>query len=148
MKKNWKKNKKIKNGFTLIETIIATVIFLVIILIFIQVFSSIIKQNRASIEKARMNEYLALIEKTIKDELNASNLEVDPITWSFLENSNAIVNPKYYPTCVIQPNIFQQSIDISQFPLVYIYPDPNNQRNTLAALKVDQSQRIVKGILN
>jgi prepilin-type N-terminal cleavage/methylation domain-containing protein len=120
------------NGFTLIEIIVAVTIFLVIILIFIQVFSSIIKQNKISIEKARMNEYLSLIEKVIKDELNASNLEVDPATWSALEAQNPIINPKFYPTSVIQPNIFQESIDIHQFPLVYVYPTQNNDRKYIS----------------
>ncbi len=129
------------NGFTLIEIIVAVTIFLVIILIFIQVFNSIIKQNKISIEKARMNEYLSLIEKAIKDELNASNLEVDPDTWSAIEAQNPIINPKFYPTSVIQPNIFQESIDIQQFPLVYIHPvrernnnNINNIENTLYGL--------------
>ncbi len=139
---------KIKKGFTLIEIIIAVVIFLVIILIFIEVFKNIINQNRASIEKARMNEYLTLIEKTIKDELNASNLEVDPQTWSFLESSGAIINPKFYPTCVIQPNIFQQSVDLSTNPLVYIYPSPNNpNNNTLAALRIINDQQVIERLV-
>jgi prepilin-type N-terminal cleavage/methylation domain-containing protein len=137
------------NGFTLIEIIVAVTIFLVIILIFIQVFNSIIKQNKISIEKARMNEYLSLIEKAIKDELNASNLEVDPDTWSAIEAQNPIINPKFYPTSVIQPNIFQESIDIHQFPLVYVYPNQNNDRNILAALKMDpNNQAIVKLTIN
>ena len=135
------------NGFTLIEIIVAVIIFLVIILIFIQVFNSIIKQNKISIEKARMNEYLSLIEKVIKDELNASNLEVDPDTWSALEAQNPIINPKFYPTSVIQPNIFQESIDISQYPLVYVYPTQNNNRNILAAL-INNSQAIIKLAIN
>ncbi len=140
---------KIKRGFTLIEIIIAVVIFLIVILIFIQVFSSIINQNKASIEKSRMNEYLALIEKTIKDELNASNLEVDPTTWGILESSNAIINPKFYPTCVVQPNIFQQSVNLSTNPLVYISPSPNNpNNNTLAALEVFNNNRIQKLVFN
>lgn len=142
------------NGFTLIEIIVAVTIFLVIILIFIQVFNSIIKQNKISIEKARMNEYLSLIEKAIKDELNASNLEVDPFTWSALERSalesqNTIINPKFYPTSVIQPNIFQESIDIRQYPLVYVYPNQNNDRNILAALKINpNNQAIIKLAIN
>jgi len=131
------------NGFTLIEIIVAVTIFLVIILIFIQVFNSIIKQNKISIEKARMNEYLSLIEKAIKDELNASNLEVDPFNWSAIEAQNPIINPKFYPTSVIQPNIFQESIDIRQYPLVYVYPNQNNDRNILAAL-----QAIIKLAIN
>jgi prepilin-type N-terminal cleavage/methylation domain-containing protein len=135
------------NGFTLIEIIVAVTIFLVIILIFIQVFSSIIKQNKISIEKARMNEYLSLIEKAIKDELNASNLEVDPATWSALEAQNPIINPKFYPTSVIQPNIFQESIDIHLFPLVYVYPNQNNDKNILAALWNDD-QAIIKLSIN
>ncbi len=137
------------NGFTLIEIIVAVTIFLVIILIFIQVFNSIIKQNRISIEKARMNEYLSLIEKVIKDELNASNLEVDPNTWSAFEAQNPIINPKFYPTSVIQPNIFQESIDIHQFPLVYVYPTQNNDRNILAALQIySNRQAIIKLAIN
>ncbi len=135
------------NGFTLIEIIVAVTIFLVIILIFIQVFSSIIKQNKISIEKARMNEYLTLIEKVIKDELNACNLEVDPYTWSALEAQNPIINPKFYPTSVIQPNIFQESIDIHLFPLVYVYPNQNNDKNILAALWNDD-QAIIKLVIN
>jgi prepilin-type N-terminal cleavage/methylation domain-containing protein len=137
------------NGFTLIEIIVAVTIFLVIILIFIQVFNSIIKQNKISIEKARMNEYLSLIEKAIKDELNASDLEVDPDTWSTLESQNPIINPKFYPTCVIQPNIFQESIDIHIFPLVYIHPGKKrnnieNTVNTLYALwNTDQAIRVL-----
>jgi prepilin-type N-terminal cleavage/methylation domain-containing protein len=134
-------------GFTLIEIIVAVTIFLVIILIFIQVFNSIIKQNKISIEKARMNEYLTLIEKVIKDELNACNLEVDPATWSALEGRNPIINPKFYPTSVIQPNIFQESIDISQFPLVYVYLTQNNDRNILAALR-NNNQAIIKLAIN
>jgi prepilin-type N-terminal cleavage/methylation domain-containing protein len=137
------------NGFTLIEIIVAVTIFLVIILIFIQVFNSIIKQNKISIEKARMNEYLSLIEKAIKDELNASNLEVDPYTWSALEAQNPIINPKFYPTSVIQPNIFQESIDINQFPLVYVYPNQNNDKNILAALQINPNdQTIIKLVIN
>jgi prepilin-type N-terminal cleavage/methylation domain-containing protein len=135
------------NGFTLIEIIVAVTIFLVIILIFIQVFNSIIKQNKISIEKARMNEYLSLIEKVIKDELNASNLEVDPATWSALEAQNPIINPKFYPSSVIQPNIFQESIDIHLFPLVYVYPNQNNAKNILAALWNDD-QAIIKLSIN
>lgn len=135
------------NGFTLIEIIVAVTIFLVIVLIFIQVFNSIIKQNKISIEKARMNEYLSLIEKVIKDELNASNLEVDPYTWSAIEAQNPIINPKFYPTSVIQPNIFQESIDISQFPLVYVYPTQTNDKNILAAL-INNSQAIIKLAIN
>jgi len=135
------------SGFTLIEIIVAVTIFLVIILIFIQVFNSIVKQNKISIEKARMNEYLSLIEKAIKDELNASNLEVDPATWSALEGRNPIINPKFYPTSVIQPNIFQESIDIQQFPLVYVYPTQNNDRNILAALW-NNNQAIIKLAIN
>jgi len=137
------------NGFTLIEIIVAVTIFLVIILIFIQVFNSVIKQNRISIEKARMNEYLSLIEKAIKDELNASNLEVDPDTWSAIEAKNPIINPKFYPTSVIQPNIFQESIDIHQFPLVYVYPNQNNDKNILAALQINPNeQTIIKLAIN
>jgi prepilin-type N-terminal cleavage/methylation domain-containing protein len=135
------------NGFTLIEIIVAVTIFLVIILIFIQVFNSIIKQNKISIEKARMNEYLSLIEKVIKDELNASNLEVDPYTWSALEAQNPIINPKFYPSSVIQPNIFQESVDISQYPLVYVYPTQTNDKNILAALR-NNSQAIIKLAIN
>jgi prepilin-type N-terminal cleavage/methylation domain-containing protein len=137
------------NGFTLIEIIIAVTIFLVIILIFIQVFNSIIKQNKISIEKARMNEYLSLIEKAIKDELNSSNLEVDPATWSTIEAQNPIINPKFYPTSVIQPNIFQESIDISQSPLVYVYANQTNDKNILAALKIaPNKQAIIKSVIN
>jgi prepilin-type N-terminal cleavage/methylation domain-containing protein len=136
------------NGFTLIEIIVAVTIFLVIILIFIQVFNSIIKQNKISIEKARMNEYLSLIEKVIKDELNASNLEVDPYTWSAFEAQNPIINPKFYPTSVIQPNIFQESIDISQYPLVYVYPTQTNDKNILAALQIPNGQAIRKLDIN
>jgi prepilin-type N-terminal cleavage/methylation domain-containing protein len=137
------------NGFTLIEIIIAVTIFLVIILIFIQVFNSIIKQNKISIEKARMNEYLSLIEKAIKDELNASNLEVDPYTWSAIEAQNPIINPKFYPTSVIQPNIFQESIDIHQSPLVYVYPTQTNDKNILAALQINpNNQAIIKLAIN
>jgi prepilin-type N-terminal cleavage/methylation domain-containing protein len=135
------------NGFTLIEIIVAVTIFLVIILIFIQVFNSVIKQNKISIEKARMNEYLSLIEKAIKDELNSSNLEVDPYTWSTIEAQNPIINPKFYPTSVIQPNIFQESIDISQYPLVYVYPTQTNDKNILAAL-INNSQAIIKLAIN
>ena len=131
------------NGFTLIEIIVAVTIFLVIILIFIQVFNSIIKQNKISIEKARMNEYLSLIEKVIKDELNDSNLEVDPYTWSALEAQNPIINPKFYPTSVIQPNIFQESIDIHQFPLVYVYPTQTNDKNILAALQINPNEQAI-----
>jgi prepilin-type N-terminal cleavage/methylation domain-containing protein len=137
------------NGFTLMEIIVAVTIFLVIILIFIQVFNSIIKQNKISIEKARMNEYLSLIEKVIKDELNACNLEVDPATWSALEGQNPIINPKFYPTSVIQPNIFQESIDISQYPLVYVYPTQTNDKNILAALRINpNAQAIIKLAIN
>jgi prepilin-type N-terminal cleavage/methylation domain-containing protein len=134
-------------GFNLIEIIVAVTIFLVIILIFIQVFNSIIKQNKISIEKARMNEYLTLIEKVIKDELNASNLELDPFTWSTIEAGNPIINPKFYPTSVIQPNIFQESIDIRQFPLVYVYPTQTNDKNILAAL-INNGQAIIKLAIN
>jgi prepilin-type N-terminal cleavage/methylation domain-containing protein len=137
------------NGFTLIEIIVAVTIFLVIVLIFIQVFNSIIKQNKISIEKARMNEYLSLIEKVIKDELNASNLEVDPYTWAAIEAQNPIINPKFYPTSVIQPNIFQESIDISQYPLVYVYPTQTNDKNILAALRINPNdQTIIKLVIN
>ena len=96
-----------------------------------------------------MNEYLSLIEKAIKDELNASNLEVDPYTWSTIEAQNPIINPKFYPTCVIQPNIFQESIDIHQFPLVYVYPNQNNDKNILAALQINPNeQTIIKLAIN
>ena len=135
------------NGFTLIEIIVAVTIFLVIVLIFIQVFNSIIKQNKISIEKARMNEYLSLIEKVIKDELNSCNLEVDPTTWSTIEGQNPIINPKFYPTSVIQPNILQKSIDIHQFPLVYVYPNQTNDKNILAALW-NNDQAIIKLVIN
>ncbi len=156
--KNKIKNKK---GFTLVEIIIAAVIFLVIILIFIQVFSSVIQQNKASIEKARMNEYLSLIEKTIKDELNASNLEVPLDTWESIEssididnnNNKAFINPHYFPTCVIQPNIFQREVNLNQNPLIYIYPDTegNTTINRVAALSIEQNnilRRIIHRSLN
>ena len=134
----------LKKGFTLMEIIVAVTIFLVIILIFIHVFDSIIKENRISIEKARMSEYLSLIEKVIKDELNASNLEVDPDTWFALESQNPVINPKFYPTSVIQPNIFQESINISQNPLVYIHPNQNNDANILAALQVFNNDQAIR----
>jgi prepilin-type N-terminal cleavage/methylation domain-containing protein len=134
-------------GFTLMEIIVAVTILLVIILIFIHVFNSIINQNKISIEKARMNEYLSLIEKGIKDELNASNLEVDPGTWSAIEGQDPIINPKFYPTSVIQPNIFQESIDIHLSPLVYVHPNQNNDRNILAALW-NNNQAIIKLAIN
>jgi|GEM_PF-1826015 len=162
--KNKIKNKK---GFTLVEIIIAVVIFLVIILIFIQVFSSVIQQNKASIEKARMNEYLSLIEKTIKDELNASNLEVPLDTWESIESSididnnnnnidnkkKAFINPHYFPTCVIQPNIFQREVNLNQNPLIYIYPDTegNTTINRVAALSIEQNNilsRVIHRSLN
>lgn len=161
--KNKIKNKK---GFTLVEIIIAVVIFLVIILIFIQIFSSVIQQNKASIEKARMNEYLSLIEKTIKDELNASNLEVPLDTWESIESSididnnnnidnkkKAFINPHYFPTCVIQPNIFQREVNLNQNPLIYIYPDTegNTTINRVAALSIKQNNilsRVIHRSLN
>lgn len=127
-----------RKGFTLIEILVAVVIFGLIITIVISFFNSINTERKISIERSKINEKVAIIEKNIRDYISSSNLYLDSNSVDNINSNFNFIRPYYVPTAVIVPAIYETQSD--QLILFYNYtPD------TYIRVRGTQNRVVIEG---
>lgn len=99
---------EVKKGFSLIEVIIAVVIFLIIIIWVVDMFRNMNLEKRITLENAKLNENIMILEKNIKNYINEANLDLAD-NLNMLQSNLREIKPYFISSCVISPNIYESN---------------------------------------
>ncbi|MFN4220433.1 MAG: PilW family protein, partial [bacterium] len=132
---------KIKKGFSLVEIIIAIVIFLFVIIWVIDIFKNMNLEKRITLENAKLNENVMILEKNIKNFINEANLDLGD-NLDFLQSNLQQIKPYFLPTCIISPNIYERE---SGRLIIYYNQRFNNNDIDLVSINAQNNQIIFMG---